>query len=74
MRQDPEINKLLRGAQKQRERTLVIRSRGKRPWAVRRPSARYARVVDGATWNMRYVPQLDSDLRSVSKYLDIAKA
>lgn len=74
MRQDPSIKKALKNAQESRMANLYVRSRGKRPWAVRRKAARYARVATGESWTMRYIPQLASDLRSVSKYLEIAKA
>jgi len=71
MRQDPDIRRRLKGAQEHRIRTMVVRSRGKRPWLVREKSARYARAVEGASWTMVYVPHVAGDLRSVSKYLDI---
>jgi len=70
MRQDPAIKKRLKGAQKQRLDTLVVRSRGKRPWAVRRQVAKVARVEQGATWSFPWLPNLAGDLRSVEKFLD----
>ena len=71
MRQDPAIKKRLKGAQKHRGKTLVVRSRGKRPWAVRRRVAKVARVEQGASWTMPWVATLNNDLRSVEKFLDI---
>ncbi|MHC4976305.1 MAG: hypothetical protein ACYTF7_06830 [Planctomycetota bacterium] len=71
MRQDPTIKKALRGAQKHRANTLVVRSRGRRPWAVRRQCARYANVQPGATFSFVYTPQLAGDIKSVSKHLEI---
>ena len=71
MRQDPAIKKRLKSAQKHRAKTLVVRSRGKRPWAVRRRVARVARVEQGAQWTMSWVPNLAGDLRSVEKFLEI---
>jgi hypothetical protein len=71
MRQDPTIKKSLRGAQRHRANTLVVRSRGRRPWAVRRPCARYANVSPGIKFTFVYTPQLANDLKSVSKHLEI---
>ncbi len=71
MRQDPAIKKRLKGAQKHRNDTLVVRSRGKRPWAVRRRVAKVARVEQGASWTMPWTPTLAGDLRAVEKFLDI---
>ncbi|MFG0257081.1 MAG: hypothetical protein ACF8GE_04180 [Phycisphaerales bacterium JB043] len=71
MRQDPTIKKSLRGAQKHRANTLVVRSRGKRPWAVRRRCARYANVAAGQTFSFVYTPQLASDIESVGRHLEI---
>lgn len=71
MRQDPAIKKRLKGAQKHRLANLVVRSRGKRPWAVRRRVAKVARVEQGAVWTMPWIPNLASDLRSVEKFLEI---
>lgn len=71
MRQDPEIKGALKRAQERRMRNLVVRSRGKRPWEVRRPAARYAIVEPGATWTMRWIPQLQGDLASVSNFIEI---
>ncbi len=71
MRQDPTIKSALRGAQKHRANTLVVRSRGRRPWAVRRRCARYANVAVGAQFSFVYIPHLANDLKSVEKHLEI---
>ncbi len=70
MRQDPAIMKRLKGAQKHRAKTLVVRSRGKRPWAVRRRVAKVARVEQGAEWSMPWTPLLAGDLRSIEKFVE----
>ncbi|MCB9838307.1 MAG: hypothetical protein H6813_03130 [Phycisphaeraceae bacterium] len=70
MRQDPAVKKRLKGAQKFRLDNLVVRSRGKRPWAVRRRVAKVARVERGATWTMPWLPNLAGDLRSVEQYIE----
>jgi hypothetical protein len=74
MRQDPSIKKALKRAQERRMSELFVRSRGKRPWAVRETAARYAIVEAGQTWTMRWIPQLQSDLDSVADYIDIKSA
>jgi len=74
MRQNPEIKKRLKKAQEYRMRNLFIRSRGKRPWAVRKTSSKPAHASEGATWTMVYIPHLMNDLASVSKYLKIENA
>jgi hypothetical protein len=71
MRQDPSIKKRLEDAQKHRGDTLVVRSRGKRPWAVRRRVSKIARVEQGASWSMPWIPTITGDLRSVERFLDI---
>ena len=74
MRQDDDIKAGLRRTQRNRERNTVVRSRGKRPWPVRIKRTMVARVEEGATWKMPYYPQLQHDLASVAKYLDIKPA
>ncbi len=71
MRLDPDIKRALTKAQHHRMKTLVVRSRGKRPWAVRQKSARIARVENGASWKMTYFPHVANDFRSVEKFLSI---
>ena len=74
MRRDPTIKRQLTRAQSHRRRTLVVRSRGKRPWAVRRRTAKYAIPSLGATWTMRYTPEVAPDFRSISTYLKVEPA
>lgn len=73
MRQDPAIKKALKRAQERRMKNLYVRSRGKRPWEVRRSAARYAIVEPGATWTMSWIPQLENDLASVADCLEVKK-
>lgn len=74
MRQDDDIKAGLRRTQRNRERNTIVRSRGKRPWAMRIKRTLVARVEEGATWNMHYFPQLQNDLASVQQYLEIKPA
>lgn len=71
MRFDPKVKRTLKADQKHRVRTLVIRSRGKRPWEVRVKSAKQIRAVKGASWTMRWFPHVARDFAAVSRYLDI---
>ncbi len=74
MRQDPDMRRTLKSAQEYRLKTLVVRSRGKRPWAVRRPCAKYALPMQGATWTMPYTPLLAPDMRAVAQFLKVEAA
>ena len=74
MRQDPDVRRRLKKAQLYRMRTLVVRSRGKRPWAVRVKSTKAVRAIKGESWEMLYIPHLHNDLLSVDRYLDISAA
>ena len=74
MRQDPAIRRRLKKAQEHRMRTLIVRSRGKRPWAVRVKASKAVRAVKGETWEMRYIPHLQGDINSVARYLEIDAA
>ena len=74
MRLAPEIRRGLKKAQEIRVRTLVVRSRGKRPWEVRQPSSKVAKPVKGATWTMRYFPHIAGDVKSVARYVKVEAA
>ncbi len=74
MRLDPDIKRTLKAAQDYRMKTLWVRSRGKRPWEVRRKASKIARPVEGATWSMKWFPHIEEDCRAVSKYISIEPA
>ncbi len=74
MRLAPEIKKGLKKAQEHRVRTLVVRSRGKRPWEVRQRASAVAKPVKGATWTMRFFPHIAPDIASVSRYIKVEAA
>ncbi len=74
MRQDPEHRRRLKSAQGFRMKNLIVRSRGKRPWAVRQKASKVVRAAKGEQWTMRYIPQLANDLRAVERYLTIETA
>jgi len=71
MRQDPDIRRRLKKAQNYRMKNLVIRSRGKRPWAVRQKATKAAIASEGASWTMTWIPQLANEFKAVSKYLKV---
>lgn len=74
MRQDIEIKRALKHAQDHRRRTLVVRSRGKRPWEVRRKAALHAIPKQGAEWTMTHVPHFIGDFNAVSTFVKVEKA
>lgn len=74
MRFDPDIKRTLKAAQEHRMKTLWVRSRGKRPWAVRRKAAQHAIPAEGAAWTMTYFPHIAPDFRSVSDFVKVEKA
>ena len=74
MRFDPDIKRTLKAAQTHRMNTLWVRSRGRRPWAVRRKAAQHAIPSQGATWTMSYFPHVAPDFRSVEQFVKVEKA
>ncbi len=74
MRFDPKVKRLLKSAQEHRVRTLVIVSRGKRPWEVREKSAKQVQAKKGAQWTMRWMPHVEKDFAAVEKYLKVEAA
>lgn len=74
MRQDPDIKRQLKKAQEHRMRTLYVRSRGKRPWEVRRPASRHAIPHEGATWTMAYFPHVRPEFEAVEQYVKVEAA
>lgn len=74
MRLDPDNKRSLKRAQTRRVRDLVVRSRGGRPWEVRRTVSKIVRVVPGAEWSALYTPSIAPDIKSVAKYLKIGRA
>lgn len=71
MRLDADNKRALRRAQHRRVTDLVVRSRGGRPWEVRRSVSKVVRVVAGAEWSVSYSPAIVPDIRSVEKYLKV---
>lgn len=74
MRLDPKVKRALKSAQEHRVQTLVIRSRGKRPWEVREKSSKIVRAIPGATWTMAFFPHIKADFQAVAKYLTVNAA
>ena len=71
MRNDAGIKRALKKGSRDRMANLYVRSRGKRPWEVRRKSATIAKVTKGETWEMPWIPHAMHDLQRVSKYIDV---
>lgn len=74
MRFDPDIKRALKKVQEHRMRTLHVRSRGKRPWEVRRKASKLANPEQGVSWTMPYFPQVRPDFESVADYVKVEKA
>ena len=74
MRLDPDIKRGLRHAQKRRDRRLLVRSRGGRPWAVREKSAKLAKAEPGESWTMTWIPHVAPEFKNVEQYVKIEKA
>jgi hypothetical protein len=74
MRQDPDVKRRLKQTQEHRMQNLVVRSRGKRPWAVREKATKAVRAAKGQTWEMTYIPHLRDDMLAVERYLDVNPA
>lgn len=74
MRLDPDVKRNLKKAQEHRARTTVVRSRGKRPWAVNQKATKAAVPEKGATWTMRFFPHVAPDFRSVESVVSVEKA
>jgi hypothetical protein len=73
MRQDPDIKRRLKAGQETRMGRLHVRSRGKRPWAVREKAAKVAVPVEGTTFRTPWLPVLRKDWESVGHLLDVKK-
>lgn len=71
MRLDPDNQRALRDAQEHRRKTLVVRTRGGRPWPMRPKAAKVVVPAEGASWRMKVTPQITADVESVSDVLDI---
>ena len=71
MRQDTAMRRTLKSAQEHRQRTLIVRNRGGRPWPKRMPCAKYTLPHNGSSWTMVYSPILAADFRSVAHCLKI---
>ncbi|MBN8643860.1 MAG: hypothetical protein J0L61_01295 [Planctomycetes bacterium] len=74
MRQDDDIKRRLKKAQVYRMANLLVKSRGNRPWECRVKSARHAVAGKGATWTMRFIPQVLNDFKSIEQYLKVEAA
>lgn len=57
-----------------RETQFDPHQRGGRIWTSKPRAPRFSIPTAGKTWNMRYRPQLDADLRAVGDLIEISKA
>lgn len=71
MRNDPGIKRALKKGSNDRMKNLYVRMRGKRPWEVRRISAKIAKVNKGESWTMFWSPLMAADFRRIAKYVEL---
>jgi hypothetical protein len=71
MKLDPQIQRHLRRAQRNRRQNMRMYTRGGRDWYAREKCGKGGQVRVGESFNMVYAPQLAADMRSVQDYLKV---
>ncbi len=74
MRRDPASARALKRGQKARGQRMRIKTRGGRPWRVRERVGKVVHAREGNSWTMTYTPDLERDLASVERFLEIKPA
>ncbi len=74
MRFDPDHKRALKKAHEHRIKTMYIRSRGGRPWAVRQHPSKIVIPNKGETWNMTWFPHIAPDFKSVASCVEVKPA
>jgi hypothetical protein len=74
MRQQPEIKRGLRKAQRRRRQNMVVYNRGNRDWYKREVCGKLVRAEKGATWTMQYSLQLLPEFKSLDGYISVQPA
>ncbi len=74
MRRDPAAKRALKNGQRLRAQRMRIKTRGGRPWHVREKVGKVVHAREGHSWTMTFTPDLERDLASVEKYLEIKPA
>lgn len=74
MRFDPDHKRALKAAQEHRDKTMIIRSRGGRPWAKRVKSSKIVIPNQGSSWTMTWFPHIAPDFKSVSSCVEVKPA
>jgi len=74
MRQDPDIRRGLRRAQRRRRQDMVVYNRGNRDWYQREICGKLVRPELGATWTMQYSHHIAPELKSLDGFLSIEPA
>ena len=75
MKLQPELQSGLRKiARKRRVHDNIVRIRAGRKWIQRVRATKVARVEQGNSFTLTLTPQIIPDLRSVEKFLKVAKA
>jgi len=74
MRQDTDVQRSLKRAQRLRRQETPSKIRGGRVWYNRPPVGKIVRVTEGESWTMPWVPQIEADLESVSGFIRVEQA
>ncbi len=74
MRRDPASTRALKRGQKARGQRMRIKTRGGRPWRVRERVGKVVHARPGNSWTMTYTADLEHDIASVEKFLEIVPA
>lgn len=72
MRRDLDSRRGLRRAQRLRRQNMVVYNRGNRDWYKRERCGKIVRPVMGATWTMKWTPDLAPEFKTVEKYLSVS--
>ena len=74
MRQQPDIRRGLRKAQRRRRQNMVVYNRGNRDWYKREICGKLVKAQTGATWTMQYTHQIAPELNSLAGYVSVQPA
>ncbi|MBL9031031.1 MAG: hypothetical protein JNM80_04915 [Phycisphaerae bacterium] len=74
MRQQQDIKRGLRKAQRRRRQGMVVYNRGNRDWYKREKCSKLIHPAAGAAWTMTYSLQIKPELASLDGFLKIEPA
>ncbi|MFN0132470.1 MAG: hypothetical protein ACKVW3_08080 [Phycisphaerales bacterium] len=74
MRQQPDVKRGLRKAQRRRRQNMVVYNRGNRDWYKREVCSKLIHPRQGVSWTMTYSLHVRPELASVEGFLKIEPA